>query len=130
MSDLTDWVILRFEQIAPFTLKLYFADHTEQIINFEPVLQGAWLKPLRSPKYFKQVRLNDIGNLEWPGGQDFNPEALHDWPAFEQLYIEDGQHIEHAMGTSKTVKTSGHTTREKPHSNFETSSKFTKSASC
>jgi hypothetical protein len=94
MSTLTDWVIVRFKHIAPLTLKLYFADQTEQLINFEPVLRGAWLKPLRNPEYFKQVKLNDIGNLEWPDGQDFNPEALHDWPAFESLYIEDGQRAE------------------------------------
>ncbi len=102
MSRLTDWVIVRFEYIAPLTLKLYFADQTEQIINFEPVLRGAWLKPLRDPKYFKQVKLNDTGNLEWPDGQDFNPEALHDWPAFEPLYIADGQRAE------ELEKASGH----------------------
>ncbi len=104
MSHLTDWVILRFEQIAPLTLKLYFADQTTQLIDFEPVLRGDWLKPLRDPEYFKQVRLNDVGNLEWPDGQDFNPEALHDWPAFEQSYIQDGQRIEQ-------VKSSGHAVR-------------------
>lgn len=89
MSTLTDWVILRFEQLAPWTLKLYFRDQTEQLINFEPVLHGAWLRPLRDPQYFAQVKLNDTGNLEWPDGQDFNPEALHDWPQFETFYLED-----------------------------------------
>ena len=113
MSDLTNWVILRFEHIAPFTLKLYFADHTEQLINFEPVLRGAWLRPLRDLEYFRQARLNDTGNLEWPDRQDFNPEALHDWPAFEQLYIQDGQNAEKAENISKIVKTSDHTDREK-----------------
>ena len=99
MSDLTDWGILRFEYVAQCTLKLYFVDNTEQLINFEPVLRGSWLKPLREPEYFKQVRLNEAGNLEWPDGQDFNPEALHDWPAFEQLYVEDGIRAEEAENT-------------------------------
>lgn len=94
MSHLTDWVILRFEQVAPLTLKLYFADQTMQLIDFEPILQGDWLKPLRGSEYFRQVRLNEVGNLEWPGGEDFNPEALHDWPAFEPYYLQDGQRIE------------------------------------
>jgi len=35
------------------------------------------------------VFLNDVGNLEWPEGQDFNPEALYDWENFEQAYIDD-----------------------------------------
>ncbi len=99
MSDLTDWGILRFEHVAPCTLKLYFADTTEQRINFEPVLRGPWLKPLRDTEYFTQAKLNEAGNLEWPDGQDFNPEALHDWPAFEQLYIEDGKRAEEAENT-------------------------------
>lgn len=94
MSTLADWVITRFEQLAPLTLKLYFADQTEQIINFEPVLGGAWLQPLRDPWYFQQVQINDTGNLEWPDGQDFNPEALHDWPKFEPLYLADSQRAE------------------------------------
>jgi len=96
MSALTDWVIVRFEQIAPLTLKLYFADQTEQLINFEPILRGVWLRPLRDPAYFQQVKLNEAGNLEWPDGQDFNPEALHNWPVFAQLYIQDGQRAEDA----------------------------------
>ncbi len=99
MSDLTDWVILRFKHVAQFTLRLYFVDNTEQLINFEPVLRGPWLKPLRDPEYFTQVRLNEAGNLEWPDGQDFNPEALHDWPAFEHLYLEDGKRAEEAEKT-------------------------------
>ena len=73
-----------------------FKTPSEQLINFEPVLRGAWLRPLRDPAYFKRVRLNDAGNLEWPDGQDFSPEVLHDWPAFEQFYIQDGEQAEQA----------------------------------
>lgn len=111
MSHLTDWVIVRFEQIAPLTLKLYFADQTTQLIDFEPVLRGGWLQPLRDPEYFARVRLNEVGNLEWPDGQDFNPEALHDWPAFEPLYIQDGQQAEQAETSSRATKRSTHRVR-------------------
>ena len=104
MSHLTDWVIVRFEHVAPLTLKLHFADQTEQIINFEPVLRGAWLRPLRTPEYFQLVKLNEAGNLEWPDGQDFNPEALHDWPAFEPLYLEDARRIEEAERQTQQEK--------------------------
>jgi len=47
------------------------------------------MKPLEDPAYFRRVKLNDSGNLKWPNGQDFNPEALYGWPRFQQLYIED-----------------------------------------
>lgn len=114
MSTLTDWVILRFEPTAPLTLKLYFADQTEQIINFEPVLRGVWLRPLRDPQYFQQVKLNDTGNLAWPDGQDFNPEALHDWPQFEPLYLADAQRAEEMESRSAKRAQQSSTAGKKP----------------
>jgi hypothetical protein len=120
MSMLTEWVILYFEQIAPLTLKLYFGDQTEQIINFEPVLRGAWLRPLHDPQYFRQVKLNDTGNLEWPDGQDFNPEALHDWPQFERLYIEDGIRAEEQENISGQQREKRHAGRKQPRVQTQT----------
>ena len=124
MNTLADWVIVRFEQVAPMTLKLYFADKTEHTIDFEPVLRGAWLRPLREPAYFRQARSNEAGNLEWPDGQDFNPEALHDWQKFEPLYLEDGKQIEAAerqaakdatkiAGKGKKVRVCKHASKRK-----------------
>ncbi len=112
MSHLTDWVIVRFDHIEPLTLKISFADQTTQLIDFGQILQGEWLKPLRDPEYFRQVRLNDVGNLEWPGGQDFNPEALHDWPAFESYYLQDGQRIEQGEKNDEVAKKSNTTVRK------------------
>lgn len=90
MSHLQDWTITAFERTGDHRLRLRFADGSGQEIDFLPVL-GGWLQPLRDPAYFGQVRLNEAGNLEWPEGEDFNPEALHDWPRFEPLYREDAR---------------------------------------
>ena len=89
MSDLGKWVIKDFNVIGDYTIKLTFSDGKQQTINFEPVIGKGWLARLKDAEYFKQVKLNDGGNLEWPEGQDFNPEALYDWPEFEKAYIED-----------------------------------------
>jgi len=36
---------------------------------------------LRDLTVFEQVKLDrEAGNLVWPGGADFDPETLHDWP--------------------------------------------------
>lgn len=51
--------------------------------GFEPVLYGSVFFPLRNLNLFNQVRMVDYaGCLEWPTGADFDPETLHDWPAY------------------------------------------------
>lgn len=95
MSTLQDWVITAFEPLGALSLRLTFADGTQQDIDFAPVA-GGWLAALADPAYFARVRLNDSGNLEWPGGEDFNPEALHDWPWFAEAYAADARRTRRA----------------------------------
>jgi hypothetical protein len=40
--------VTRFEIIAPYTLNVWFADGTEQKIDFGPVLHGALFGPLET----------------------------------------------------------------------------------
>lgn len=89
MSDLEKWVIKNFRIVENYTIELTFSDGKRQIIDFEPVIGKGWMASLKDPVYFKKVVLNDGGNLEWPEGQDFNPEALYNWQKFEQAYIDD-----------------------------------------
>lgn len=89
MSDLEKWVINSYRVIGDYTIDIVFADGKNQVINFEPVIGKGWMESLKDPAYFRKVFLNEGGNLEWPDGQDFNPEALYDWQRFEQLYIND-----------------------------------------
>lgn len=89
MTDLNAMSIVSFDLTGQHTIKMVFADGKVQEINFRPVVGYGWMQELADPEYFAQVILNDGGNLEWPNGQDFNPEALHDWESFERLYIEE-----------------------------------------
>jgi len=89
MSNLEKWVVKSFKLVGNYTIELVFVDGKHQIINFEPVIGKGWMENLKDVTYFKKVKLNEGGNLEWPDGQDFNPEALYDWPKFEQAYIDD-----------------------------------------
>lgn len=91
MTNLLAMTIVSFRIIENYTLEITFKDGTVQVINFEPVIGKGWMVPLKQLDYFNQVILNDGGNLEWPEGQDFNPEALYNWPEFEQAYIDDMQ---------------------------------------
>ena len=90
MSEPSDWAITQFELLGDFVIRIRFKDGTEQTIDFEPVIGRGWMAELSDPAYFRRVKLEG-GNLEWPDGQDFSPEALHDWPAYEQAYIEDAE---------------------------------------
>jgi hypothetical protein len=72
--------VTRFEEIAPFTLRVWFEDGSSQVVDFRPVLSGQVFGPLADPRMFKQVRLDEeSGTLVWPNGADFDPATLHDW---------------------------------------------------
>jgi hypothetical protein len=89
MASLNDMSIVNFDIVGQHTIKMAFADGKTQEIDFSPVVGHGWMKDLADPQYFAKAHLNDGGNLEWPNGQDFNPEALYDWQNFEQLYVEE-----------------------------------------
>jgi Protein of unknown function (DUF2442) len=70
-----------FQHVAPYTLRVWFDDQTEQVIDFEPVLAGELYRPLRDSVLFNQVRIDpEVHTLVWPNGADFDPATLHDWP--------------------------------------------------
>ena len=71
-----------FEVVRSYTLRVRFDDHTEQVIDFLPVLSGELYGPLRELSQFQQVRIDpEVHTLVWPNGADFDPATLHDWPA-------------------------------------------------
>ena len=69
-----------FEIVGDYVIRVIFDDKTEQTINFEPVLQGYYLGPLRALDLFNQVRLDpDFHTLVWPNEADFDPATLYNW---------------------------------------------------
>ena len=70
-----------FELVAPYTLRVWLDDDTEQTIGFQSVLAGELFGPLRDPALFNQVRIDPkVHTIVWPNGADFDPATLHDWP--------------------------------------------------
>ncbi len=73
--------VASFEKLAPFTLRVEFADGTSQTIDFLPILKGELYGPLRNSTVFDQVRIDpEVHTLVWPNGADFDPAILHNWP--------------------------------------------------
>ena len=61
-----------------FKLELEFSNGIVGARDFEPLIQrtGPMVAPLKDPKYFGRVFLED-GALTWPNGYDWDPIALH-----------------------------------------------------
>lgn len=78
-----------FEIVAPYRLRVGFDDNTEQTIDFRPVLAGELYGSLRNLELFERVRIDpEAETLVWPNGADFDPATLHEWPAYEQAFLE------------------------------------------
>lgn len=78
--------VVAFEIVGPYTLRVEFDDHSRQVIDFQPILEGELYRPLRDLAVFNQVRLDsEVQTLVWPNGADFDPATLHDWPK----HVED-----------------------------------------
>lgn len=87
LHDVTD-----FELVEGYAIRVQFDDHSERLIDFEPILYGPLFGQLRDLDLFKQVTLNkEIGTLVWPNGADIDPTVLHDWPLHVEAIIQRRQ---------------------------------------
>lgn len=76
--------VVAVNNVGAYTLRVEFDDHTSQVINFLPILEGELYGPLQDPALFNQVRIDpEVHTLVWPNGADFDPATLHDWPTHE-----------------------------------------------
>lgn len=72
--------VLSIQPSAPLALRLQFSDHTAAVIDFEPVLAGKLLGPLRVEAEFALAALAPDGSaLVWPNGARFTADVLHRW---------------------------------------------------
>jgi hypothetical protein len=86
------YFVRSFEVVGPYRITVVFEDGVTQTVDFEPVLHGEVLGPLRDLSLFNQVRLDpEIRNLVWPNDAAFDPEILHDWPQYARKFAELAQ---------------------------------------
>ena len=71
-----------FERVGAYTLRVEFADGSQQIIDFTPVLVGEMYGPLQNPDLFGQVRVDaEVHTLVWPNGQTLIPRLFTTGPS-------------------------------------------------
>jgi Protein of unknown function (DUF2442) len=75
------------EIVESYTLRVQFADDTEQVVYLKPVLAGELYGPLLDLQLFNQVAVDEeVNTLIWPNGADFDPATLHDWPKYKDAF--------------------------------------------
>lgn len=87
MEDPNKFNIKSFRILHDFIIEIHFEDGKVQTIDFEKFHHKGWWEELNDLDYFKNVRLNEMDNLEWPNGQDFMPEHLYYWEKYEKNYL-------------------------------------------
>ena len=71
--------ITRVEVIADHTVRLWFSDGSERVVDLAPFLWGPVFEAVaNSYELFNQIRvLPDTGTISWPNGADLDPDVLH-----------------------------------------------------
>lgn len=76
MTDLAR--VVSVECLGGHALRLTFSDGLVRELDFDDVLVGGILEPLRDPAMFSQVAVDEVaGTIGWPNGVDFDPDVLH-----------------------------------------------------
>ena len=71
--------ILHVKPLTGHRLKVTFDDGVKGIFAVEPERRGGVFLKLLDPQIFNSVTINaDFGCVEWPGGIDLAPDAMHD----------------------------------------------------
>ena len=69
--------IISVEVLSDYRLKLRYDDGVEGVVDLSAKVGKCVFKAWEDPEFFKQVRLGDFGQPEWPGEIDLCPDALY-----------------------------------------------------
>lgn len=89
MEEHKKFRIKEFKIIADFVIDIHFIDGKTQTINFNEVQLKGWWEELRDLAYFNQARISEVKHLEWPHGQDYNPEYLYYWEKYKKYFQKE-----------------------------------------
>jgi Protein of unknown function (DUF2442) len=97
--------IVSTKPLSGCRLQVVFNDGLAGIFSVEPERRGGVFLKLLDAKIFDAVTVNpDFGCLEWPGGIDFAPDAMHQTMGGSESEAE--LHSTMALGEDEESKTS------------------------
>mgnify|MGYP000451102268 CR=1 FL=1 len=69
--------VISVEARPEFTLFLIFDDGTQGEVSISDRLFGPMFEPLKEPKLFAQVQVDEYGVVCWPNNADLDSNALY-----------------------------------------------------
>lgn len=63
--------------LLEYKLEVEFMDGNHGIISLKDRLFGPVFEPLKDPKLFSQVAVDEFGAICWPNGADMAPDAVY-----------------------------------------------------
>lgn len=64
--------------LAPYVVRVVFADGEVRDVDIEPLLGGAVFSALREPDAFRRVAVDELGEtIVWPNGADLDPDVIY-----------------------------------------------------
>lgn len=83
--------VVSAKPLSDYRLEVTFNDGVSGIYHVEPERRGGVFLKLLDVRVFDAVTINaDFGCVEWPGGVDLSPEAMHRAVTGSQSEIELG----------------------------------------
>ena len=64
--------------LAPYVVRVVFADGEVRDVDIEPILDGPVFAPLRDHSEFRRVRVDEeTRTVAWPNGADLDPDVIY-----------------------------------------------------
>lgn len=64
--------------LAPYVVRVVFADGEIRDVDVEPILSGPVFGPLRDIDLFGRVAIDETGDtIVWPNGADLDPDVIY-----------------------------------------------------
>jgi len=64
--------------LAPYVVRVVFADGAVRDVDIEPLLGGEIFAPLRDRSEFERVTVDEeLRTIAWPNGADLDPDVLY-----------------------------------------------------
>ncbi len=71
--------IIAVSVLKDYEVKLTFKDGVTKEVDFRPLIGGGISSALLDKSYFKLVKIEHGGGIEWPNGMDFCPNFLKEY---------------------------------------------------
>jgi hypothetical protein len=69
--------VVSVKPLDRYRIDVEFADGLRGVVDLSERLFGPMFAPLKDPKLFAQLRVDEFGAVCWPNGADLAPDALY-----------------------------------------------------